>query len=48
VGTESQPAGKAVLRKNVVTEDVHTTVPVEHDEVYVERLRRRPPAHRVA
>ncbi|MFI6262961.1 YsnF/AvaK domain-containing protein [Micromonospora sp. NPDC051006] len=37
VGTESQPAGKAVLRKNVVTEDVHTTVPVEHDEVYVER-----------
>lgn len=37
VGTESQPAGKAVLRKNVVTENVHTTVPVEHDEVYVER-----------
>ncbi|SCL24555.1 conserved domain-containing protein [Micromonospora nigra] len=37
VGTESQPAGRAVLRKNVVTEDVHTTVPVAHDEVYVER-----------
>ncbi|MBM0225827.1 MULTISPECIES: YsnF/AvaK domain-containing protein [Micromonospora] len=37
VGTESQPAGKAVLCKNVVTENVHTTVPVEHDEVYVER-----------
>ncbi|MFG1954257.1 YsnF/AvaK domain-containing protein [Micromonospora sp. NPDC048830] len=37
VGTESQPAGKAVLRKHVVTENVHTTVPVEHDEVYVER-----------
>ncbi|MFC4017138.1 YsnF/AvaK domain-containing protein [Micromonospora sp. GCM10011542] len=37
VGTESQPAGTAVLRKYVVTEDVHTTVPVEHDEVYVER-----------
>ena len=37
VGTESQPAGKAVLRKNVVTENVHTTVPVEHDEVFVER-----------
>jgi uncharacterized protein (TIGR02271 family) len=37
VGTESQPAGTAVLRKYVVTEDVHTSVPVEHDEVYVER-----------
>ncbi|MBM0229383.1 MULTISPECIES: DUF2382 domain-containing protein [Micromonospora] len=37
VGTESQPAGKAVLRKKMVTENVHTTVPVEHDEVYVER-----------
>ncbi|MEH1016415.1 YsnF/AvaK domain-containing protein [Micromonospora sp. CPCC 206060] len=37
VGTESRPAGAAVLRKYVVTEDVHTTVPVEHDEVFVER-----------
>jgi uncharacterized protein (TIGR02271 family) len=37
VGTQSQPAGKAVLRKYVVTEDVHTTVPVEHDEAYVQR-----------
>jgi uncharacterized protein (TIGR02271 family) len=37
VGTESQPAGSVRLRKYVVTEDVHTTVPVEHDEVYVER-----------
>lgn len=37
VGTESQPAGTARLRKNVVTEDVHATVPVEHDEAYVER-----------
>lgn len=37
VGTESQPAGTARLRKYVVTEDVHTTVPVEHDEVRVER-----------
>ena len=37
VGTESQPTGKAVLHKYVVTEDVHTTVPVEHDEAYVER-----------
>ncbi|GIJ24222.1 YsnF/AvaK domain-containing protein [Micromonospora lutea] len=37
VGTESQQVGKAVLRKYVVTENVHTSVPVEHDEVYVER-----------
>ncbi|MCG5437514.1 PRC and DUF2382 domain-containing protein [Micromonospora foliorum] len=37
VGTQSQPAGKAVLRKYVVTEDVHTSVPVEHDEAYVQR-----------
>lgn len=37
VGTESQPAGTARLRKYVVSENVHTTVPVEHDEVYVER-----------
>jgi uncharacterized protein (TIGR02271 family) len=37
VGTESEPAGTAKLRKYVVTEDVHTTVPVEHDEVRVER-----------
>nr|QLJ97000.1 YsnF/AvaK domain-containing protein [Micromonospora carbonacea] len=37
VGTESEPAGAARLRKHVVTEDVHTTVPVEHDEVRVER-----------
>ncbi|MFG1900743.1 PRC and DUF2382 domain-containing protein [Micromonospora carbonacea] len=37
VGTESEPAGTARLRKHVVDEDVHTTVPVEHDEVRVER-----------
>ena len=37
VGTESQPAGTARLRKHVDTEDVHATVPVEHDEVHVER-----------
>ncbi|MEH0935299.1 YsnF/AvaK domain-containing protein [Micromonospora psammae] len=37
VGTESEPAGAARLRKHVVTEDVHTTVPVEHDEVSVVR-----------
>lgn len=35
VGTESEPAGAARLRKHVVTENVHTTVPVEHDEVTV-------------
>ncbi|HEY0697677.1 MAG TPA: PRC and DUF2382 domain-containing protein, partial [Micromonospora sp.] len=37
VGTESEPVGTAKLRKYVVTEDVHTTVPVEHDEVRLER-----------
>ncbi|MEH0845608.1 YsnF/AvaK domain-containing protein [Micromonospora sp. CPCC 205711] len=37
VGTESEPAGVAQLRKHVVTENVHTTVPVEHDEVSVVR-----------
>jgi uncharacterized protein (TIGR02271 family) len=37
VGKESQPAGAARLRKYVVTEDVHTTVPIEHDEVRLER-----------
>lgn len=37
VGTQSEPAGKARLNKHVVTEDVHTTVPVEHDEVRVVR-----------
>ncbi|MBQ0894359.1 YsnF/AvaK domain-containing protein [Micromonospora sp. U56] len=37
VGTQSEPAGKARLSKHVVTEDVHTTVPVEHDEVRVVR-----------
>jgi uncharacterized protein (TIGR02271 family) len=35
VGTESEPAGTARLRKHVVTENVHTSVPVEHDEVSV-------------
>lgn len=37
VGKESQPAGTARLRKYVVSENVHTTVPIEHDEVRVER-----------
>lgn len=37
VGKESQPAGTARLRKYVVSENVHTTVPLEHDEVRLER-----------
>ncbi|MFV2086836.1 PRC and DUF2382 domain-containing protein [Micromonospora sp. LOL_021] len=37
VGKESRPAGTARLRKYVVSEDVHTSVPVEHDEVRLER-----------
>ncbi|WP_262285987.1 YsnF/AvaK domain-containing protein [Micromonospora sp. MA102] len=35
VGTESEPAGAARLSKRVVTENVQTSVPVEHDEVTV-------------
>jgi uncharacterized protein (TIGR02271 family) len=37
VGTARQEVGRARLRKYVVTEDVHTTVPVSHEEVRVER-----------
>ncbi len=37
VGTESAPAGRARLRKYVVTENVTTTVPVSHEEVRLER-----------
>jgi uncharacterized protein (TIGR02271 family) len=37
VGTESGPAGRARLRKYVVTENVTTTVPVSHEEVRLER-----------
>jgi uncharacterized protein (TIGR02271 family) len=37
VGTESVQAGRARLRKYVVTENVTTTVPVSHEEVRVER-----------
>jgi uncharacterized protein (TIGR02271 family) len=37
VGTEQVEAGKARLRKYVVTENVTTTVPVAHEEVRVER-----------
>ena len=37
VGTETFEAGRARLRKYVVTENVTTTVPVSHEEVRVER-----------
>jgi len=37
VGTESVQAGRARLRKYVVTENVTTTVPVSHEEVRLER-----------
>jgi uncharacterized protein (TIGR02271 family) len=37
VGTETHEAGKARLRKHIVTEHVSTTVPVRHEEVTIER-----------
>jgi uncharacterized protein (TIGR02271 family) len=37
VGTERQETGRARLRKFVVTENVETTVPVQREEVRVER-----------
>ncbi len=37
VGTERREAGRARLRKYIVTEDVTTTVPVEREQVRVER-----------
>jgi uncharacterized protein (TIGR02271 family) len=37
VGTQRVEAGRARLRKYVVTEDVTTTVPVSHEEVRIER-----------
>ena len=37
VGTETVEAGRARLRKYVVTENVTTTVPVSHEEVRLER-----------
>ena len=37
VGTEQVRAGRARLRKHVVTENVTQTVPVSHEEVRVER-----------
>jgi uncharacterized protein (TIGR02271 family) len=37
VGTTTREAGRARLRKYIVTEQVQTTVPVSHEEVRVER-----------
>ncbi|GAA3179457.1 MULTISPECIES: PRC and DUF2382 domain-containing protein [Streptomyces] len=37
IGTEEREAGRAHLRKHVVTEDVHRTVPVSHEEVRLVR-----------
>lgn len=37
IGTESQPRGRARLRKYVTTENVTQTVPVEREEVRIER-----------
>jgi uncharacterized protein (TIGR02271 family) len=37
VGTTSREAGRARLRKYVVTEEVQTTVPVQREEVRIER-----------
>ena len=37
VGTEKVQAGKAKLRKYIVTENVTKTVPVSHEEVRIER-----------
>src|SRR6185437_15352511 len=37
VGSESQEVGKARLRKSVTTENVTRTVPVQHEEVRLER-----------
>ena len=37
VGTETREAGRARLRKYVVTENVTTTVPVSREEVRLER-----------
>jgi hypothetical protein len=42
--TRTEEAGKARLRKYVVTERQEVTVPVQHDEVRLQRARRRPAA----
>ncbi|MFI7098240.1 PRC and DUF2382 domain-containing protein [Streptomyces sp. NPDC050161] len=39
IGTEERESGRAHLRKRVVTEDVHRTVPVSHEEVRMVRER---------
>ncbi|MFJ9405635.1 PRC and DUF2382 domain-containing protein [Streptomyces sp. NPDC101393] len=39
IGTEEHESGRAHLRKHVVTEDVHRTVPVSHEEVRMVRER---------
>ena len=38
VGTETHESGRVRLRKYVVTENVTKTVPVQHEEVRVERV----------
>lgn len=37
VGTEQRETGRARLRKYIVTEDVETTIPVQREEVVLER-----------
>jgi uncharacterized protein (TIGR02271 family) len=37
VGTAQREAGRARLRKYVVTENVQTTVPVQHEEARIQR-----------
>jgi uncharacterized protein (TIGR02271 family) len=39
IGTEEHESGRAHLRKHVVTEEVHRTVPVSHEEVRMVRER---------
>ncbi|MEV0370883.1 PRC and DUF2382 domain-containing protein [Streptomyces sp. NPDC050636] len=39
IGTEERESGRAHLRKHVVTEDVHRTVPLSHEEVRVVRTK---------
>lgn len=38
VGTETRESGRVRLRKYVVTENVTKTVPVQHEEVHIERV----------
>ncbi|MCB5908439.1 PRC and DUF2382 domain-containing protein [Streptomyces pinistramenti] len=39
IGTEEHESGRAHLRKRVVTEDVHRTIPISHEEVRMVRER---------